>query len=107
MKPELEAEIEDDVVAWAEARGWLVRKMIYPGRRGCPDRWFFKGGRVVIIEFKRPKDGAVSGNQAREHKRFAAAGFTVHVISDRESAYRLLDGFFEQAVNDEIDRYGR
>lgn len=89
---ELEAEIEDDVVAWAEARGWLVRKMQYPGRRGCPDRWFFKGGRLVIIEFKRPRTGRLSGNQGRERDRYAAAGFTVHVIDDRDTACLLLEG---------------
>jgi len=89
--PELEAEIEDDVVAWAERRGWLVRKMVYPGRRGCPDRWFFKNGRLVIIEFKR-KGGRLSGNQVRERERFHKAGFVVDVIDDRDDACMLLEG---------------
>ena len=92
MADELEAEIEDDVVIFATNRGWLVRKMQYPGRRGCPDRWFFKGGRLVIIEFKRPVSGRLSGNQSRERKRFAAAGFTVHVVDDRDTACMLLEG---------------
>lgn len=90
--PELEAEIEDDVVIFAVNRGWLVRKMVYPGRRGCPDRWFFKGGRLVIIEFKRPDDGKLSGNQSRERLRFRKAGFTVHVVDDRDTACMLLEG---------------
>jgi len=89
---ELEAEIEDDVVIFATNRRWLCRKMQYPGRRGCPDRWFFKGGRLVIIEFKRPVAGRLSGNQVRERGRFAAAGFTVHVIDDRDTACMLLEG---------------
>lgn len=89
---ELEAEIEDDVVAWAVLRGWLVRKMVYPGRRGCPDRFFFKGGRLVIMEMKRPVTGRLSGNQGRERERFAAAGFTVHVVDDRDTACMLLEG---------------
>lgn len=89
--PELEAEIEDDVVIFATNRGWLVRKMIYPGRRGCPDRWFFKNGRLVIMEMKRP-DGTLSGNQKREIERFAAVGWTIHVVSDRDTACMLLEG---------------
>ena len=89
---ELEAEIEDDVVIFARNRGWLVRKMIYPGRRGCPDSWFFKGGRLVIVEFKRPGEGKRSGNQRREHSRFSDAGFTVHVVDDRDTACMLLEG---------------
>lgn len=89
---ELEAEIEDDVVAWATLRGWLVRKMIYPGRRGCPDRFFFKAGRLVIIEFKRKVSGRLSGNQGRERTKYAAAGFTVHVVNDRDTAWVLLEG---------------
>lgn len=91
MSQELEAEIEDDVVIFAVNRGWHVRKMQYPGRRGCPDRWFFKGGRLVIIEFKRP-GGRVSASQAKEIKRFAEQGFGVHVVSDRDTACMLLEG---------------
>lgn len=90
---ELEAEIEDDVVAFAASRGWLVRKVQYPGRRGAPDRFFFKGGRLVIIEFKR-KGGTRSGNQMREHRRFRDAGFPVHTISDRDTACLLLEDSF-------------
>lgn len=89
---ELEAEIEDDVVGFAMIRGWMVRKMVYPGRRGCPDRWFFKGGQLVIIEFKKPVTGRLSGNQGQERKRFAKAGFTVHVVDDRDTACMLLEG---------------
>ena len=94
MSKELEAEIEDDVVIFATSRGWLVRKMQYPGRRGCPDRWFFKGGRLVIIEFKREHRSERSGNQVREHQRFRDAGFSVHTISDRDTACLLLEGCF-------------
>ncbi|WOE76369.1 hypothetical protein [Alterisphingorhabdus coralli] len=91
MSAELEAEIEDDVTIFATNRGWLVRKMVYPGRRGCPDRWFFKRGRLVIIEFKRPGEPP-TGNQEREHVRFFEQGFHVHVLSDRDKACLLLEG---------------
>lgn len=94
MSEELEAEIEDDVCIFAANRGWLVRKMKYPGRRGCPDRFFFKRGRLVIIEFKRPVLGRVSGNQVRERNRYIDQGFPVHLISDRDTACLLLEGSF-------------
>ena len=50
-----EIAFEHGAVEYAERRGWLVRKMRYIGRNGCPDRWFFKDGIVVPIEFKGPK----------------------------------------------------
>lgn len=92
MTEELECEIEDDVVIFAVNRGWLVRKLVVRGRRGSPDQWFFKDGRLVIIEFKRPVSGRMSGNQERERKRLAKAGWTVHVVDDRDTACMLLEG---------------
>lgn len=92
MTDELEAEIEDDVVIFATNRGWLCRKLKVAGRRGSPDQWFFKGGRLVIIEFKRPGDGELSGNQVREIARYKKAGFTVHVVDNRDAACMLLEG---------------
>jgi len=92
MKHELESAIEDDVVAWAENRNWLVRKMQYPGRRGCPDRWFFKDGQLVIIEFKRPGINVADPLQAREHRRYNGAGWHVHLINNRDAACQLLEG---------------
>jgi hypothetical protein len=89
-RSEIEAPIEDDVVAFAENRGWLVRKMQYPGRRGCPDRWFFKAARVVIMEFKRQYKRRADPTQVREHERYAEAGFKVHIVNDRDTAARLL-----------------
>lgn len=87
---EIEAPIEDDVVAFAENRGWLVRKMIYPGRRGCPDRFFMKAGKLVILEFKRQNKKRADPIQVREHERYADAGWKVHIVNDRDQAARLL-----------------
>lgn len=92
MTRELESSVEDDVVAFAENRGWLVRKMVYPGRRACPDRFFFKNGRVVVIEFKRPGVRKADPLQVREHSRYAAAGVPVHLINNRDAACHLLEG---------------
>ena len=93
MPRELEASVEDDVVAWAENRGWLVRKMQYVGRRGCPDRFFLRGGNLVIVEFKRPGRNKADPLQVREHRRYAEAGWKVHVINDRDEAKRILSAY--------------
>jgi len=90
---ELEASIEDDVVAWAEQRGWLVRKMQYPGRRGCPDRFFFRDSQLVIIEFKRPGIKKADPLQQREHKRYDAAGWPVYVVNNRDLAKEILSRY--------------
>lgn len=89
-RSEIEASIEDDVVAFAENRGWLVRKMQYPGRRACADRWFFKDAKLVIVEFKRQHKKRADPTQVREHRRFAEVGWTIHVVNDRDHAARLL-----------------
>jgi hypothetical protein len=89
-KKELESHVEDDVVAFAENRGWLVRKMAYVGRRGCPDQFFLKDGKLVIMELKRPGRNKADPLQAREHRRYTEAGWTVHLVNDRDQAARLL-----------------
>lgn len=85
----IESPIEDWVCAQAEAAGWLCRKVSWVGRRSAPDRLFAKGGRVVLIEFKRPKKEAPPG-QAREIKALRAAGIEVHVADNPLSALRHL-----------------
>lgn len=79
----LESNVELETVAWAENNGWLVRKMSYIGRRGCPDRFFFGYGKIVPIEFKvlrKGKKSAFTAGQPEEHKRYADRGVTVHVF---------------------------
>ncbi|HEY3815450.1 MAG TPA: hypothetical protein VGL66_19695 [Caulobacteraceae bacterium] len=81
--------IEDAVVTFAEGCGWLARKMSYTGRRGCPDHWFFKGARQIIIEFKKPGEKP-DGVQLREHTRLHEHGFKVCVIDNIEAGKRLF-----------------
>ena len=83
-----EIAFEHGAVEYAERRGWLVRKMRYIGRNGCPDRWFFKDGIVVPIEFKGPK-GQPSLVQTKERERLGKVGVTVYyvrTIEDLEAA---------------------
>jgi hypothetical protein len=84
-----ETVIEQAVCEHAEKAGWLVRKVVYAGRRGAPDRWFLKDGRLVLIEFKRP-GRSLDAHQQREHERLTRAGFTVHVIDSIEAGCALF-----------------
>lgn len=85
-----ETDEESVAVAWAENNGWVVRKMQYIGRRGCADRFFFGFGQIVMIEFKRLKDGSISGNQTKEHQRLADVGCPVFVFYTSDSAIDFL-----------------
>lgn len=81
--------VEHSSVELAEQTGWYVKKMQFIGVRGCPDRWFFKKGRLLIVEFKklgRPLDG----HQVRRRAELHNAGFRVHVIDTFEDFAKLL-----------------
>lgn len=83
-------DVQNRVVKYAFQRGWLYRRMQYIGRNGCPDVWFFKGGRVIIVEFKdlgeKPRL-----QQQREIDRLRVAGMEVHVIDNTDDGYALFD----------------
>lgn len=77
----LEIEVESKVCALAERAGWLVRKVKWIGRRGAPDRMFVRRGRIVLIEFKRPKKGQLHALQDREIARLRRAGAECYVVN--------------------------
>lgn len=85
----LEANVENEVAAWAENHGWITRKMAYAGRRGCRDRDFYGHGQVVLIEFKQ-KGKPLRIDQEKERARLKAVGVTVHVIDTVEGGIELL-----------------
>lgn len=90
--------VQKPVVRYARSKGWLCWKMEIVGINGCPDYWFFKAGRTVIIEFKKPgKEPTVQqvrrANELREH------GFEVHVIDDAATGKALFDeGVFDDLL---------
>lgn len=86
----IESPIEDWACEQAEAAGWLVRKLQWTGRRGAPDRFFAKGGRVVLIEFKRPGGKPRPGRQKNEIDALRASGVEVHVADNPLAALRYL-----------------
>lgn len=82
-------DVQDPVTEFAREHGWLARRMQFIGRKGCPDSWFFKDGRVIIIEFKDLGETETL-QQKRQHDKFRAAGFEVHVIDNYEDGCALF-----------------
>lgn len=79
----LESTLERTCCNHAKAHGWLVRKTVWVGRRGCPDRLFAKSGRAVWVEFKKP-GGKTEPWQDREIARMLEAGLEVFVVDDMQ-----------------------
>lgn len=86
----LEKAVELPVVKRAEAAGFFVRKVEWPGRKGAPDRVFSREDRgTVWIEFKAPGEKP-RRSQIIEHDRMRAAGMEVHVCDDIADALEIL-----------------
>lgn len=81
--------IETTVCNKAEAAGWLVRKVSWPGRRGAMDHVFAKRGRIVFIEFKAPGK-TPNLLQEREIARWRFAGVEVYWIDNIAEGLRIL-----------------
>ena len=76
-----ESRIVEEAKKAAAAAGWRHRKVVYVGRRGAPDDWFFRGpgAQIRIIEFKAPGREPTL-QQEREIARFRDEGFDVRAI---------------------------
>ena len=85
-----EDEIEWPIVKGAEKQGWGVRKIQWIGRKSAPDRMFFKAGRIVFIEFKRPGEEPRQ-DQAREIKRLLDQKLEAYAIDSKEQACEVLN----------------
>ena len=87
---QLETDLEQNHRKRAIADGWFVEKIMRTARRGFPDRFYAKRGRVVLIEWKRPGRGRVSAQQVKRHAELRAAGVEVHVVDSLAKAERIL-----------------
>lgn len=78
-----------------EKHGWLNRKLSTPGRRGPPDRGYWRTYDGVsehfMIEFKR-SGKPLSPTQVIEHEKLRKAGVTILVIDhiDDELAHAVF-----------------
>lgn len=83
--------VEKPVIAYAQSRGFLYRKVGWIGRVGAPDRLFSRADTgPFFVEFKRPGKKPLP-HQEREIDRMRAAGITVHVIDNVEAGRALFD----------------
>lgn len=93
------------------AKGCLVRKIGYEGRRGCPDHLVLVPGfeleepdmphvfsyqepRVLFIEYKATEDTQPEEHQLREHTRMRAVGADVRVIGSKRQIDELVKELF-------------
>ncbi len=84
----LEKDLERKDRDVAKRNGWFVIKIMRASLNGFPDRFYAKGGRVVLIEWKKP-GGVLSEQQKQRHKELRAAGVEVHVVDNLEEAMRV------------------
>ena len=89
MRVVRERDIERALVKRVKAAGGDVRKMMWVGRRGAPDRLVMLPGRNILVELKAP-GGRLSRLQEVEHKRLRAAGFDVRVVWKLEQIDEVL-----------------
>ncbi len=85
----LEREVERPASEYAERRGWFEVKIEKTSKRGFPDRFYARGGRIILVEYKRPTKDATT-QQKKRHRELRAAGVEVHVIDNLRDAYELL-----------------
>lgn len=88
-----ESGVESAVTEHAKRLGWRPRKVSFIGRRGCPDRWFFRApGQLQIVEFKQI-NGTVSPHQRRTIRWLRDSGFNVAVIDNVQDGIELFDAW--------------
>lgn len=96
-----ETVVEKHLRTKATAAGALVRKMVWPGHRGAPDRlviWAenpdYAAGdglptRIDFVELKRP-GGTLEDHQVREHEKLRSMGCAVLTLDSLEAVDRYI-----------------
>lgn len=88
-----EAKVEYHFTDICENAGAMVRKVVYQGRKGSPDRWaFFPDGGLLIAELKK-KGEEPSEQQRLEMQRLRDRGQWVAWLDSIELADKLLTDF--------------
>lgn len=90
-----------------KAKGCLVRKISYEGRRGCPDllvlvpsQWFWSDDRepidakALFLEIKKDEQTKPGPHQQREHERMRAVGADVRTIGSKAQVDELVKELF-------------
>ena len=83
------ADIEQPAREFATSRGWLIEKVVSNSRRGWPDRFCARKGRVMLVEFKKPGKEPTA-QQVLRHAELRKYGLEVHWIDNLKQAYDLF-----------------
>lgn len=90
-----ESEIEAYLVARVEAAGGITAKMTIQGRRGWPDRLvILPGGKITLVELKRPKGGRLSPGQIAIHSQLARLGWPVLTLKNPMAIDQFIDRYY-------------
>lgn len=91
-----ERDIERRLVKLVKELGGEIRKVVWQGRRGAPDRLVMlpgcresRGGNTIWVELKAPGVDP-EPHQLREHERMRKMGQHVVIIDSIEGVERLL-----------------
>lgn len=89
----LEADDEAYLDRRVQQTGGETRKVVWPGRRGAPDRLCgWPNGRNAFVELKHPdQKHPLTPLQAREIARMRSWGLDVWVIEGRDEIDRFID----------------
>lgn len=87
----LEIVDETKTVKQAVKHGYKVRKLMFIGVRGAPDRMFGRDGEAILIEFKRPGEEPGAQQLKRHEELRECFGFRVYWTDSYSEACRILD----------------
>lgn len=86
-----ESALESDARKFAIVRGWFEIKIMRASKNGFPDRFYARGGVIMLIEYKAPGKVVIKGSQQDLRiNELRQQGVTVHVINNIEDAKRVL-----------------
>lgn len=91
LTKDLEHHLEKKCTHYAHARGWETLKCDMVNR-SWPDQAFFKAGRVIFVEFKRPGEKPRAQQEARIDL-LRAQLFEVHVIDNYDDFKHVVETY--------------
>ncbi len=78
-------DIERPLFRFLRAHGWLCEKVISMSRKGWPDRFCARKGRIVLVELKAPGKQPTE-QQLKRHKELRDQGVEVVWFDNLEDA---------------------
>lgn len=88
-----ESTVERYLVQRVTQYGGMIRKVVFLGHRGAPDRVVIFPGVLVWVELKRAT-GVISAMQDREHARLRVMGQRVEMPRTKHEVDRLVEELY-------------